>query len=66
MEHSIVETQPGQRARTRPPVPICRDHRCGLCVRCLDEARWERIFRQKFADPTYYRKRPVKYSSPLA
>ncbi|HEV3200689.1 MAG TPA: hypothetical protein VGZ73_22455 [Bryobacteraceae bacterium] len=49
-----------------PAVPICRTHRCGRCLRCLDEARWERIFREKFADPTYYQERLVKYSSPLA
>jgi hypothetical protein len=30
---------------------ICR---CGHCQQCLDNARWERIFAEKFADPTYY------------
>jgi hypothetical protein len=49
-----------------PAAPICRNHRCGRCVRCLDNARWERIFREKFADPTYYEERLVKYTSPLA
>jgi hypothetical protein len=27
--------------------------RCGVCPACLDNARWERIFQQKFADPAY-------------
>ena len=29
--------------------------KCGSCTRCLDNARWERIFREKFEDPDYYR-----------
>jgi hypothetical protein len=28
--------------------------KCGQCIRCLDDARWERIFADKFADPNYY------------
>jgi hypothetical protein len=44
----------------------CRTRRCGRCLRCLDNARWERIFAEKFADPTYYEEHLVKYSSPLA
>jgi len=27
---------------------------CGMCTACQDEARWERIFQAKFADPHYY------------
>ena len=30
---------------------------CKKCSACLDEARWERIFQEKFADPMYYSKR---------
>jgi hypothetical protein len=26
----------------------------GQCRRCLDNTRWERIFAEKFEDPTYY------------
>jgi hypothetical protein len=44
----------------------CRTRRCGRCRQCLDEARWERIFREKFADPTYYEEHLIKYTSPLA
>jgi hypothetical protein len=49
-----------------PTARQCRTRRCGRCLRCLDEARWERIFAEKFADPTYYEEHLVKYSSPLA
>src|SRR5579863_1830437 len=27
---------------------------CGSCQRCLDNAKWDRIFNEKFADPGYY------------
>jgi hypothetical protein len=39
--------------------------RCKSCDSCLDEARWERIFREKFADPSYYNRRDHRTSSPL-
>ena len=38
---------------------------CGLCHRCLDDARWERIFAAKFADPTYYNRHLTRLASPL-
>jgi hypothetical protein len=28
--------------------------KCGVCKFCQEEARWERIFKEKFEDPTYY------------
>jgi hypothetical protein len=40
--------------------------RCGVCRTCTEEARWEKVFREKFADPTYYGDRPPRFSSPLA
>ena len=51
-----------------PPV---RDRRvrckCGQCPQCVDNSRWERIFAEKFADPTYYtRSIDTHMSSPLA
>jgi hypothetical protein len=49
-----------------PAMRPCRTRTCGRCARCQDDARWERIYREKFADPTYYDERPVRYSSPLA
>lgn len=39
--------------------------RCGICVTCLDNARWERIFQAKFADPDYYTRRTITHVSPL-
>jgi hypothetical protein len=33
---------------------------------CADNERWERIFKEKFADPDYYAPRPARFSSPLA
>jgi hypothetical protein len=41
------------------------DCRCGKCPVCVENARWERIFNEKFADPQYY-VRPPDRSSPLA
>lgn len=28
--------------------------RCGRCRQCHEDAKWERIFQEKFADPSYY------------
>ena len=39
---------------------------CGQCRWCLDNARWERIFNEKFLDPTYYGRLTVRHSSTLA
>jgi hypothetical protein len=39
--------------------------RCGRCRQCLDNARWERIFAEKFADPNYYTRPAVRCVSPL-
>jgi len=38
---------------------------CGACVGCKDNARWERIFHEKFADPTYYSRSWARHPSPL-
>lgn len=39
---------------------------CGECKWCLDNARWERVFNEKFADPTYYSSAQVRHNSSLA
>jgi hypothetical protein len=39
--------------------------RCGTCAACRDNARWERIFQSKFADPDYYVRRAIRHESPL-
>ena len=28
---------------------------CGTCAFCVSNARWQRIFNEKFADPDYYK-----------
>ena len=49
--------------------PASRDRRmrctCGQCPQCLDNARWDRIFAEKFADPDYYARRVTRIASPL-
>lgn len=53
----------GPKTMTRSsPARRCR---CGTCPRCIDNARWDRIFRQKFADPNYYEPKPVAFGSTL-
>jgi hypothetical protein len=37
---------------------------CRVCPSCVDNARWERIFQEKFADPNYYAK-PLRRDSSL-
>ena len=49
----------------RRKAPERRKCACGHCRQCLDNARWERIFAEKFADPEYYTRRHVRCSSPL-
>lgn len=48
------------------PIATIRVCRCGTCCSCRDNARWERIFETKFADPDYYkRKLRIQRGSPL-
>ena len=52
-------------------IPVARSKmqrkRCGCakCPQCLDNKRWESIFDAKFADPDYYKDRPVRHASSL-
>jgi len=40
---------------------------CGQCRTCQENARWERIFQEKFASPDYYRHEiRIRHSSPLS
>lgn len=40
---------------------------CGQCRNCLENARWERIFQEKFANSDYYNHEiRVHYASPLS
>jgi hypothetical protein len=59
--------QPHVAVQPRPPTltkkRICE---CGTCWTCLDNARWERIYREKFADPDYYTTLALRSRSPFA
>ena len=50
---------------TFPRRAISKRCQCGQCAACRDNARWERIFQEKFADPTYYTLRPLSQKSSL-
>jgi hypothetical protein len=39
--------------------------KCGTCARCLDNAKWDRIFNEKFGDPDYYSPQPLQQGSSL-
>lgn len=47
-------------------VPLRRRCTCGTCHVCLDNARWDRIFNEKFVDPDYYQDRSPRHGSSLA
>ena len=49
-------------ARSKMPRKRCT---CATCPQCLDNKRWELIFNAKFADPDYYRDRPLRHASSL-
>jgi hypothetical protein len=61
--------QPRMRAietkRRAAAMPV-RKCPCGKCKRCLDEARWEKIFKDKFVDANYYDGLMVRQQSTLA
>jgi hypothetical protein len=52
-------------AVARGPTREWRRCDCGQCTRCLEDARWERIFQERFADPAYYAGVIVHRRSPL-
>jgi len=55
---------------TRRTVRKRQDHsapcHCGECPGCLEEARWERIFTEKFVSTDYYGERHLQNWSTLA
>lgn len=78
----LAESKPGRRkaidrvrlpSGPRPttyqaPHTSLRSNRCscGVCNTCEENARWERIFESKFADPDYYRRSAhILQGSPL-
>lgn len=47
-------------------MPATRTCSCGACRQCRDNARWERIFNEKFADRAYYGRVQIRHNSSLA
>jgi hypothetical protein len=63
------QTQRPQAApRTRLSARTARRRRChcGGCFTCQENARWDKIFNEKFADPNYYKPQPVRHTSSLS
>jgi hypothetical protein len=70
MEGNGNSTRAGRRRGAQDGARSAQDDRgmrckCGRCRQCVDNARWDRIFAEKFADPNYYSRQAVRYSSPL-
>jgi hypothetical protein len=64
---ALKAEQAREQLRRRAGVPKSRERcRCGSCPSCQEDARWDRIFTEKFADPTYYAERLPSLGSPLA
>ena len=71
---SIGEPVRGARRRIpavvdRTPVRAHKPSRCPrgcACRMCADNARWERIFQEKFADPSYYSDPATRHGSSLS
>ncbi len=57
------QATPRTRVSTRSARRRCH---CGACSTCLENARWEKIFNEKFADPNYYKPQPVRHTSSLS
>ncbi len=54
-------------AAPSPSRPQRRQYcKCGRCKWCLDNVRWDRIYNEKFANPTYYGGIVVRHNSSLA
>jgi len=61
----ILETPRESASTARSGAESRRRCQCGRCRSCVDDARWERIFAEKFVDPNYYGRVVVKAESPL-
>ena len=79
IEYYLAELNEPKQRRARPhlrggiaPTPMRDASRqrsrctCGGCTCCVENARWERIFNEKFADPDYYCPRPATMGSSLS
>jgi len=72
---SVGQPMRGSRHRAKAvvdPKPILRPAKAPRCARgctcraCTDNARWERIFQEKFADPGYYSHPTTRNGSSLS
>ncbi|MBZ5575011.1 MAG: hypothetical protein LAP40_00460 [Acidobacteriia bacterium] len=70
---ALLASQPQpQRPPTTPRARLStrsgRRHRCqcGGCPACAENARWDKIFNEKFADPNYYKAQPIRHTSSLS
>lgn len=64
-----TQTQrPQPTPRTRMAARTVRRRRChcGGCYTCQENARWDKIFNEKFADPNYYKSQPIRHTSSLS
>ena len=74
MEHAPRPYPGAQQSRAQPirrksSVSSVTERRacgCGSCRACIDNARWERIFNEKFVDVEYYGGLRLSRVSPLA
>lgn len=55
-----------QRQRVLARAGRRRRCQCGTCTTCTENARWDKIFNEKFADPNYYKAQPVRHTSSLS
>ena len=60
----VEAVQPPRVIKSRRSTGRCH---CGQCRNCMENARWERIFQEKFANSDYYHHDiRVRYASPLS
>lgn len=64
---AVNEERPRRDHSARSPVlQRQRNCQCGHCRQCVENARWDRIFAEKFADPDYYAARLPRQGSSLS
>ena len=59
----ITTRGPSETVYAAPTAKSGRRCHCGVCAQCQQNARWERIFQEKFADPDYGSRLPRWNSS---
>jgi hypothetical protein len=57
-----MDTENREKKRTNPQ-PNCL---CRRCDTCIENARWDRIFREELADPSCYSRHQAGNSLPMA